>query len=537
MPKPASATRPTPRTLVPPAIAAGETDGFDDDYGYSWEPLKPYLDGDTLVIPVMDVIADSFWGSCLSAKMVQRALLKNKSATRIKLIVNCPGGHVSEGTAIYTLLRADGRPIEAHVIGLAASMATVIILAADTRVLHTGCMLMVHEPSLSWTAGNRHQLRSDATRLDVTLASMLDIYEERTGTSRDELAAMLEDETWLSAEDGRRIGFGTEVVQPAAEPMMSVLRADEAWNARRGAALALYGELPPEVQQGTALGWDGPSLAELRAANALADAHNFPTLTMALEGVRRSVAVAQPKHREATPPPRPVQPQPAASSRTTPMDEETLRELGLSPGATNEQIAAAFKAKAAEAKAKVAAAEAKAQEAELQAKLAVEQRAREERAAAEAKVRADKDAAEAKALADHTVAVTTFLADITDGVKADLEAMAFTEELQPDGSKKRTPNPDGFARAQRLAASNPAARKSSLAGPSAQAQAARQAAASNPPPGASGAPVSTGPVMYRFAGSQMPINLSKVARVTPQQVAARQAEMKARAEAKQQFGT
>lgn len=498
--------------------ASNEPAQAEDDYGYSWEPLKPYLDGDTLVIPVMDVIADSFWGSCLSAKMVQRALLKNKSAARIKLIVNCPGGHVAEGTAIYTLLRADGRPIEAHVIGLAASMATVIILAADVRVLHTGCMLMVHEPSLSWTAGNRHQLRSDATRLDVTLASMLDIYEERTGTSRDELSAMLEDETWLSAEDGRRIGFGTEVVQPAAEPLMTALRADEGWNARRGAALALYGDLPPEVQQGTALGWDGPSLAELRAANALADTHQFPTFVAALDGVRRARPTAQqpiPTPREATPPPRPAtQSQPAASTnRTTAMNEETLRALGLTPGATPEQIAeavASLNSKTLELEAR-SKAEAQARlEAEAKTKIAEEQRRRDEA-----------ETAEAKALSDWTVKVTQeLLEDTTPSLRADFEAMSFVET---DGKKR--PNPDGFERALRMRDTMAGARKSSLSGPSAQVQAARQVLT------ASGTSTATkGPVKYTFAGSSTAIDLTRLAGVTHEMVAARQAQMQARAE-------
>lgn len=492
--------------------------GFDDDYGFSWEPLKPYVDGDMLVIPVMDVIADSYWGSCLSAKSVQRALLKHKSATSIKLLVNCPGGNVTEGTAIYSLLVADGRPVEAHVIGLAASMATVIILAADVRVLHTGCMLMVHEPALSWTAGNRHQLRSDATRLDIATESMLDIYEQRTGTARTELAALMAAETWLSAEDGRRLGFGTEVADAAAEPVMSAVRADEGWNARRGAALAKYGALPATVQQGTDLGWDGPSLAELRAANALAEANNFPTLTMALEGVRRSRAVAQQiPSREATPPPRPApQPQPAAiTSRTNPMNEETLRALGLAPGATAEQIAAAVVAlnsKAAELEAKA--------KAEAQARLEAE--ARERIAEEQRKVEAAA-AAELEALAAFEREFSAFISDITEGPKASFEKMSFT--VGADG--KRKPNPDGFAVAKTLADTMMGARKSSLAGPSAQVQAAKQVTASAPQAGAP-----KGPVKYRFLGATQDIDLTRVAGVTHEQIAERQAQMRARAESR-----
>jgi ATP-dependent Clp protease protease subunit len=515
------------------ATSDDESVGYDDDFGYSWEPLKPYLDGDTLVIPVLDVIADSFWGSCLSAKMVQRALLKHKSAARIKLLVNCPGGNVTEGTAIYSLLVADGRPVEAHVIGLAASMATVVILAAEVRVLHTGCMLMVHEPALSWTGGNRHQLRSDATRLDIATESMLDIYEERTGHPRAELAALMAAETWLSAEDGRRIGLGTEVAAAAAEPVMSAVQADEGWNTRRGAALAKYSALPATVQQGTELGWSGPSLADLRAAHSLAEANNYPTLTMALDGVRRSRAVAQQPQPRETPTPRSTPaPQPAATAsrtNTMPFPKELLDKLGLTSSATEAEVFAAMTAKAteaetlaagkADAEARAKAEEQARREAEASAKIAEERRKQEAEAAAEV-----------KALADWTSKVQAeLLEDTVPSLRADFEAMAFTEV---DG--KKVANPDGFARALRMRDTMVGARKSSLTGPSAQAQAARQTVATTPPPDIAGS--ATGPVMFRFKGATATINLTKFAGVTHEKLAARMAKMKARAEAREQLG-
>lgn len=497
----------------------------DGEYDYSWGPLKPYMDGDTLVIPVMDVIADSFWGSGLSAKSVKRALLKYKDATSIRLVINSPGGEVHEGVAIYSLLIADARPVEAHVIGLAASMASIVLLAADTRILHTGSMVMIHEPSLWYTGGKAHKLQGDVNRLLATTASMLDIYVERTGQDRAALEALMADETWLVAEDARRYGFGTDVAPVVAEPMMATASADAGWNTRRGAALAKYQSLPAAAQYGASLGWSGPTLVEMRAANALADIHQFPTLVAALDGVRRARPTAQqpiPAPREATPPPRPApQPQPAASTRTTPMDEETLRELGLSPGATNDQIAAAFKAKTAEAKAKIAAVEAKAESERL---ARIEAQSREASAEAlrveQAKLAAAREA-EAKVLADHNIKVETFLAGCTDGVRG------IYEELCYDGEgDQRKPNPKGLEQAQRLAKTSPGALKSSLAGPSTQVQAARQAAATGT------TTTAKGPVKYRFAGATQEVDLTRLAGVTHEMVAARQAEMQARSESR-----
>lgn len=502
-----------------------------DDWDFDWGPLKPYMDGDALVIPVMDVIADSFWGSGLSAKSVQKALFKHKSAIRIKLLINSPGGEVHEGTAIYSLLREDGRPIEAHVIGIAASMASIILLAADTRILHTGAMVMIHEPALWYTAGNRHQLQSDVDRLTATNESMLDIYVERTGHAREELAALMAKESWLTAEEARTVGFGTAVEPVEPEPMMATAAADPGWNTRRGGALAKYTVLPAAASQNAPLGWRGPSLAELRAAHDLAVAHQHPTFAAALDGVRRARPSAQ-SPRESTPPPRPAPPQPAASTsrtNTMPFPKELLDKLGLTSSATDAEVYAAMTAKANEAETLATAkaeAEARAKaetqariEAEANAKIAKEQREREALAAAEA-----------KALADYTLDVQAFLADVTPSLKSDFEAMAFHEEVGPDGAKKRRPNPEGFARAKRMKKGNPAASISALSGPSAQAQTARQVVAAGQVAGN----IPSGPVKYRFAGATQELDLTRLTGITPEKLAKRQAEMQARAQARDQ---
>lgn len=515
----------------PMAMAADRAAGFLDEE-YSWEALKPYLadDGQTLVIPVMDVVGDSFWCSGLSAKSVNRALRKHAAATTIKLIINSPGGDVHEGIAIFTMLLRDPRPVEAHVIGLAASMASVILLAADTRTLHVGAMVMVHKPSLWWTSGNEDQLQGDVDRLKATTASMLDIYEERTGASRAELEALVAKESWLTAEQARKLGFGTDIAPVEPEPLMAAATANPGWNARRGAALAKYEALPAVAQRGARLGWSGPSLAELKAANALAKANQLPTFAMALDGVRRSRAVAQQPTppREATPPPRPVpQPQPAASTTSRiPMDEETLRDLGLSPGASNEQIAAAYKAKAAETKAKIAAAEAQAEterlaRIEAQARELAAENLRKEQAAAAAKA-----AEEAKVNAEALSQIDLFLAGCTPGIRALYGEVCFVQK-----GDERIPKPGGLDLAKRMAETSPGALMSSLTGPSAQAQAARQTLATTP---ASIAATGKGPVKYRFAGATQEIDLTRLAGVTHEMVAQRQAEMEARAAARGQ---
>ncbi|WP_238458131.1 head maturation protease, ClpP-related [Alkalihalobacterium alkalinitrilicum] len=140
----------------------------------------------------------------------------------INLYINSPGGSVFEGVAIHNMLKRHKAKVNVHVDALAASIASVIAMAGDTIFMPKNSMLMIHNP---WTfaVGNAKDLRKAADDLDRIGVSAVQSYLSKAGAKLDEekLQQMLDDETWLSADNAFEYGL-CDVVQEANEMAASV---------------------------------------------------------------------------------------------------------------------------------------------------------------------------------------------------------------------------------------------------------------------------------------------------------------------------
>lgn len=126
----------------------------------------------------------------------------------IEININSNGGDVAGGLAIANAIKAYGKGKKTcNVLGVAASMASVIACAGDELKMGQGAFLMVHNP---WTVtmGNAEELRKDADTLDKMRDSILSFYQSKAyGKSADDLKALMDAETWLSTEEAREAGF------------------------------------------------------------------------------------------------------------------------------------------------------------------------------------------------------------------------------------------------------------------------------------------------------------------------------------------
>lgn len=142
--------------------------------------------------------------------------LKNLGDVKnIVLSVNSPGGSVFDGLAIYNALknmRNKGVHITGRVMGIAASAASFVIMAANTIEMPENSMMMVHYASgLAW--GNAEDMRETADILDKIDASIVGIYTARTGKSEDDVRALLAAETYMTASDAKENGFADSVTE------------------------------------------------------------------------------------------------------------------------------------------------------------------------------------------------------------------------------------------------------------------------------------------------------------------------------------
>lgn len=131
--------------------------------------------------------------------------------------INSPGGYVMEGLAIHNAIvraRKSGRKVTVHIDGLAASMASVIAMAGGEVVIADNALMMIHNP---WdcACGDANELRRAADQLDRLRDQIVKIYARPTGLDRDTLVAMLDAETWFTAEQALENKFVTSI-EPAA---------------------------------------------------------------------------------------------------------------------------------------------------------------------------------------------------------------------------------------------------------------------------------------------------------------------------------
>lgn len=136
------------------------------------------------------------------------------AADTLDLEIHSPGGSVLDGYKLYHAileLRGRGVYVTATINSLAASMASVIAMAADKIRMVKGGRMMIHEAS-QVVAGNAEDLARASKLLDEISGEIADIYAERTGGKREEMRELMKDETWMGADEAMRRKFIDEVI-------------------------------------------------------------------------------------------------------------------------------------------------------------------------------------------------------------------------------------------------------------------------------------------------------------------------------------
>lgn len=141
-------------------------------------------------------------------------MLKAAAGKPLKISLNSYGGDAFAGIAIHNMLaRHEGRKTVV-IEGVAASAASLIAMAGDQIIMPSNAFLMIHNAS-GVAAGTAEVQRETADLLDQISAAYRDTYARKTGKEPAEVQAMLDAETWFTAEEALAAGFATEVSAPA----------------------------------------------------------------------------------------------------------------------------------------------------------------------------------------------------------------------------------------------------------------------------------------------------------------------------------
>ena len=125
----------------------------------------------------------------------------------INIHINSGGGSVFGGIAIYNMLRRNYAHKTVYVDGLAASIASVIMMAGDEIVMPKNATVMIHKPSASYffTTKNADDLRKDAESLDTCQEAIMQTYMTKAKVDKEEIEQKVNDETWLTGEEAAEL--------------------------------------------------------------------------------------------------------------------------------------------------------------------------------------------------------------------------------------------------------------------------------------------------------------------------------------------
>lgn len=181
-----------------------------------WQPVQAAAGERT--ININQEIGERWDGSGITTKFVQ-AELKRFGAGPITVNIDSPGGDYFTGLAVRNVFAEHDGDITVNVIGLAASAASVIAMAADTLRIGKKAFIMIHK---SWTIviGNADDM-TDAAELSNQLdATMAEAYADRTGMTEKEILTYMSAKrgmgTFFSGKEAVDLGFADELLESDA---------------------------------------------------------------------------------------------------------------------------------------------------------------------------------------------------------------------------------------------------------------------------------------------------------------------------------
>ena len=138
-------------------------------------------------------------------------VLEKANGEDIEVEINSGGGSVFVGSEIYTALKSYSGNVTVKIVGLAASAASVIAMAGKKVLMSPTAQMMIHNVS-SCAAGDYREMEHTAEILKSANDTIANAYRLKTGKAQEELLALMDHETWMTAEKAKELGFIDEIM-------------------------------------------------------------------------------------------------------------------------------------------------------------------------------------------------------------------------------------------------------------------------------------------------------------------------------------
>lgn len=149
------------------------------------------------------------------------------SADVINVYISSYGGEVQAGLAIYNALKRHKAKVRTICDGFACSIASVIFMAGEERIMNDSSLLMIHN-AWSFAEGNAKELKKIAEDLEKITQASVSAYKAHSNLTEEEIVEMMDNETWILPNEAVEYGFATAIEKTKQK------------NASQNARLSLY---------------------------------------------------------------------------------------------------------------------------------------------------------------------------------------------------------------------------------------------------------------------------------------------------------
>lgn len=167
------------------------------------------------------VIISQQVNSELSAKVLNQLVLLEQEDPKqgITVFINSPGGEIFSGFAIFDMLKFIECSITTVVTGFAASMGSVLSLAADEgrRFAMPQAKIMIHQPMLMGYQGRAADCEIQAKEILKTRDHLINLYSEQTGKDYEEIKQAIDRDNWFTSEEAMEFGLLDRIVKNRSE--------------------------------------------------------------------------------------------------------------------------------------------------------------------------------------------------------------------------------------------------------------------------------------------------------------------------------
>ena len=180
-----------------------------------WNVMKNDEEKSAELILYGSIGSDEYWDD-ISDKAFKQDIENLGDVESITLHINSPGGSVFSAVAIANTLKNHKAKITANIDGLAASAATIITSACDTVRMPKNALFMVHNP-ITFAYGNNQDMQKKLEMLNKVKNSIIETYLNKAKTDKETLSELMDNETWMSAEEAKEYGFVDEILDESVE--------------------------------------------------------------------------------------------------------------------------------------------------------------------------------------------------------------------------------------------------------------------------------------------------------------------------------